>query len=726
MIKIRNAYIDGYGKFQDKKFDFETAQFVLITGDNESGKSTVFNFLRSLLSGFNNFRSKENHYFPLNGGKHGGRVCIENNVGSFEFERYGNTKELSAIESSKDSDILLQQLERIQLADYRALFAFDLDELRQLSLLEKDELTEKLFSTGLSGANSLITNGMKDLRDRSLELFRPRSGSALQEAYNDYLSMQEHNSKLKNDLAEYQMVLAEIKNLNLQLGDNEEELLVFKKKLELINHQLKKNEFIKRKNKYDADILEISSNKIPDKSIVERESYLFTKNLELLEELRKEENTTINYSIADLQKELDLCNLAIETTSLLTEVSKHLENLKIKESGQTKNLLIIVLIFLVCSIGINLFVLPNIVTTILVSLLIVAPVAFLQLLGMKSIKKDIQLTIDQIEGIVAKQNEYSELIDVNVFSENALEAHQLLIRDNIKIAKDHSGRLNAIRKEIALIEQEVANIYSGINVHERSQFLKVLEYKKQLSVLTQQKDDFINFVRAQGYELGESEVPTDLSESNEDISSKITDLENTNKFLRTNLAKIEVKRENLLHSTKYEENALEVSAAFDRANDLYSTWQSTIVAESILKEVLSLLYISKYKSVLESSSKIIEQITLGEYTKVKLGQNESELILVGRSGKQFQVQELSRGTIEQLYLSMRIALAISYGEKFGKVPLIFDDVIVNFHYERAKEALKILKQISSTHQVIFFTCHKWIREIFESISDETMKIIEIA
>ena len=67
---------------------------------------------------------------------------------------------------------------------------------------------------------------------------------------------------------------------------------------------------------------------------------------------------------------------------------------------------------------------------------------------------------------------------------------------------------------------------------------------------------------------------------------------------------------------------------------------------------------------------------------------------------------LSTGTLDMLYLAVRLAvckLALPEGEP---CPLIIDDALVNLDETRLKQAMELLKEIASDRQVILFTCRK--------------------
>ena len=62
---------------------------------------------------------------------------------------------------------------------------------------------------------------------------------------------------------------------------------------------------------------------------------------------------------------------------------------------------------------------------------------------------------------------------------------------------------------------------------------------------------------------------------------------------------------------------------------------------------------------------------------------------------------LADGTIDQLYLALRLAVA---EELTPEAPLVLDDALVRFDDGRMAQALKILKEMAKNKQVICFTC----------------------
>ena len=71
-----------------------------------------------------------------------------------------------------------------------------------------------------------------------------------------------------------------------------------------------------------------------------------------------------------------------------------------------------------------------------------------------------------------------------------------------------------------------------------------------------------------------------------------------------------------------------------------------------------------------------------------------------------EIAGLSRGTSEQLYLALRFGLVEHFVETSGEpLPIVMDDILVNFDDERATRAARSIEELSKTCQIIYFTCH---------------------
>ena len=85
---------------------------------------------------------------------------------------------------------------------------------------------------------------------------------------------------------------------------------------------------------------------------------------------------------------------------------------------------------------------------------------------------------------------------------------------------------------------------------------------------------------------------------------------------------------------------------------------------------------------------------------------------------------LSLGTCQQLYLALRIALLICADNVGRAIPILADDILVNFDAQRRAGAAEALAELARHRQVILFTCHEEVVEALRA-ADPTLNEVEL-
>jgi len=99
------------------------------------------------------------------------------------------------------------------------------------------------------------------------------------------------------------------------------------------------------------------------------------------------------------------------------------------------------------------------------------------------------------------------------------------------------------------------------------------------------------------------------------------------------------------------------------------------------------------------------------------------LLVENSAGESLRVEHLSRGTREQLFLSVRLAIVATFGRRGIKLPLVLDDVLVNFDAVRAKRAAEVLCEFAAGgHQVLLFTCHELLWQMFKQLDADCRRL----
>lgn len=86
---------------------------------------------------------------------------------------------------------------------------------------------------------------------------------------------------------------------------------------------------------------------------------------------------------------------------------------------------------------------------------------------------------------------------------------------------------------------------------------------------------------------------------------------------------------------------------------------------------------------------------------------------------------LSGGTVDQIYLALRFAMADLIGLEDEKLPIIMDEVFAQYDDIRTDETISLLKQLSSGRQIILFTCKQREVDIARAACGENLNVIEL-
>ena len=105
----------------------------------------------------------------------------------------------------------------------------------------------------------------------------------------------------------------------------------------------------------------------------------------------------------------------------------------------------------------------------------------------------------------------------------------------------------------------------------------------------------------------------------------------------------------------------------------------------------------------EKTAEIFSNLTGGRYEKVMVDK-EYAIQAKPKTGGYHEWKYLSSGTTDQAYLSLRLAMTELITDNGERLPLMLDDVLLQYDAERAENALEYLKKYAQNAQILFFTC----------------------
>jgi len=150
----------------------------------------------------------------------------------------------------------------------------------------------------------------------------------------------------------------------------------------------------------------------------------------------------------------------------------------------------------------------------------------------------------------------------------------------------------------------------------------------------------------------------------------------------------------------------ERQAALREAFDRYAV---LAVCQELITRVRNIYEEERQPVVLRKASRYFEKMTGGAYSRILVKMGSQELMAEHRDAGPVSSSYLSRGTAEQLFLAMRLALSEAVSGR-ESLPLLLDDLFVNFDAGRLAGVLSVLKEVSASRQLVLMTCHAHVAD----------------
>lgn len=603
-MKIKNIKINGYGKLEDVEINLGD-KINIIKGNNESGKSTLLNFISSSLYGISkNKKGKEisdfDKYKPWNTDAFSGKLEYElDNGDDYEIFRdfkkktpeiYKNGKDVTfdySIDKTKGSEFFTEQT-GINKEMFLNTFMSEQEEVK-LNKASQTSIIQKL--------SNMVSTGNENISYKK--------------------TIDKINKKQLEEIGSERSSGRPINIVNDKIEDLKEEID------EISRYKDKKYELEQEKQNLSKDF--------------EDEKYVLSllRNVKTL----KEKNSISREKIKILDNEID------GYSEMQNEKNKEIEILKSEKKEKRKSHKLIYIMFI----------------------LLIAVITVISIIS----NQKLLLILD---GIVALIGIIFFIVD-RKNKRNARNINKKYLEKLTKIEED-INRLEDIKKlkfaEVSKIEEELEN----------------LEEKENEKIINDFKD-----------KVDEKQINDILSARYEDIVDLINQKEESLSNYKVSEKKMEIENENIVENL---ENLVSLEEDLDRLYEEKEELESINEIYNLVKQNLEEAY-EEMKSnitpdfILEIQN-IISNATNGKYKKCLV--DEDGIKIENESGSYISIDRLSIGTIDMIYLALRLSAAKSISDE--KIPIILDEAFAYYDKNRMKNILRYLN--NNNNQVIIFTC----------------------
>ncbi|MGD8395450.1 MAG: hypothetical protein PVF43_08250, partial [Candidatus Eiseniibacteriota bacterium] len=181
-------------------------------------------------------------------------------------------------------------------------------------------------------------------------------------------------------------------------------------------------------------------------------------------------------------------------------------------------------------------------------------------------------------------------------------------------------------------------------------------------------------------------------------------------------------RQELERSGAVAARELERRADLEELEQAVRGWRIVRLAAALIGDTLAEFERTRQPAVLEQATALFAEVTDGRFQRLVQERDGGTIELLDGHGRRLAVEALSRGTAEQLYICMRLGLAAEFANRSTELPMVMDDVLVNFDPERARRMAAVLGRHAAGHQLIYFTCHPATRDLLVEHAGDTGEV----
>mgnify|MGYP002537544922 FL=1 len=704
-MKIENIKINAYGNIENKEINLKDG-INIIYGANESGKSTLLNYIMSSFYGISKTKDGKEYtdydkYKPWNSQEFSGRIKYSlNNQETYEIFRDFNKKnpkiynekleditDTFEIDKKDGNKFFIEQTG----VDKQTYLSTVVSMQQEVRLEEKDQniLIQKIANLAGTGEDNV---SYKKAKEKLQNKIRDEIGTnkTTQRPIN---ILQNEIEKIKNRIEEIkpsinkkyeidnqkQEILEELKELNLEYKI----LMQLQEKEQNINN-LEKEKELQQKNisENNKNIEELTKQK--NAQTLEKEKYI-ERITNLTKEINKKEEQI--EQIENKEKELE---------------NKHIENINAKKENKRDNikivLCVLIAIFMLSAIIGLVGLKNNLVAAISGIIAIILLVTLIQKnTKNKNAKKQLEKQKIEIEKIFTEKVK-SLQEEKNKALEQKNEEMQGL-EENSKYEKEIENKIAMLTGQIILLQKNNENIQkAGAETNTSIQELK----SKNKEVIIEQYQN----------EIAREKLEKILNQSNVNISNLLEKINNK----KINLKGLEIEENTVIPEIEkmatfkenLEEKQEEIQELKKQEEIIMLTMQNLDEAYEEMKTTIT----PKFTNNLSDT---IQEISNKKYSKVTIS-DINGMVVENARGEYIEAGKLSTGTIDQLYLGLRLSMIDDISKE--TLPIILDETFAYFDNNRLENALSFLAKTLKNHQAIILTCSNREKEALEKIGIE--------
>ena len=748
---LKRMKITSFGAFANKVVGPFTPHLNVVFGENEAGKSTLASFAGGVLFGWEEARGVRNTYKPRNADRAGSLFFAPRPEEGDALPDEGapvpapaSGAESGAPASDPDNELVLSRVRNadglqgpVELVDdidretFQTMFSLTADELR--SLRNTTDMTAKLLTAG-SGTGASPAHALAEVQDRLAEYTSKAAGiehsiarltaeqddlRAQMAAAADETERYKAQDKEFHELAPQRaQLLARLDALNASI----EELAAQRASLEKLDAQ--RDQLRRQRDSLREDEAALAAEhrvreQTSDPALVALGAADERALRDRIDALA-EEQAKCAHSV-DLAKENCATSTAAYEALLETEDVHQVHERRRRQRSVQVGLSIALPLMFVCT-GLPLFIHGREITSLSFTALGIGLVVFAIMLALAAMVMLFRPNKEEDAKEARKQDAQWVMLQDKKKLEACLES-QAAFRNRARAQLDAAGLAEAqgsLRRSRTLLDEAKDARAENNLFQQRLQALVSRRSALEESLASAKRQ------RRRLYERIDLRAERTLDAVDEAIAQKSQQrmgLMEASEGLNRRYGELKQELSHAQHLRDFDEYKLLYQQIRTRQDESAQDYARLLLARRMLESAIATWESKSQPEVYRQASRLLSLMTDGRWTKVSLTA-EGRLQVTDAVKTTRDPGHLSLGTCQQLYLALRIALLMTADNVGRAVPILADDILVNFDTSRRSGAARALAELARMRQVILFTCHEEVVEALRE-ADPTLNEVEL-
>lgn len=713
---LEQAKMKAFGAYANRAVGPFGPGMNVVFGENEAGKTTLSQFIGGVLFGWEDARGRRNTYKPENAERSGSLVFVNEQTGdASEVERVRNA------DGIKGDVSVVSDIDR---ETYSTMFSLNSDELRRLR--NTTDVTAKLLTAG-SGTEASPAHALRTLKER-LDTYTSKAAAAEHSLAN----IDAEQDAIRAQIAELSERTERLKRENQEFAELKPQRNSLLARIAKLNRSIESMKAARAelgKLLVDIEALEVQIADYNDQEEGMRRDHraaLREHPAELSGITATQENRlrdridALATEEAKREHAVDLARDNFATSKAAFEALQEAGNADVDASRQRRQqsvqlFLSIALPIIFMVAGIPLFMHGREASSLsftamgfgLIAVAVIMAFAAIVLLvrpnktndPKRARLEDAQWVMLQdrkkLEGTLAEQKELAERVEAEL-AEMGLPSAE-----------------GSVRRARALLDEakEIRNASQLYQQRKQATVSRRTSDEGALAESVARRDELFGSVTLPENTLAALDAAIDAHDRQRE------GLLETSEQLNRRYGELKEKLDQARGDHGFDDLKLRYQELQTRRDRSSMELAELLLARRMLETAISAWESKSQPEVYRKASDLLSLMTDGKWVKIEMT-GEGRLRVTNSLHVHREPVHLSLGTCQQLYLALRIALLLTADNVGCAIPIVADDILVNFDAQRRCGAARALVELSKKRQVILLTCHEEIVETVRGADSE--------